>query len=104
MTSSENEVSDVLSVNDDVFLEMSGQTKYRKKEHVEATLEAVLDSLADAPPEKRYALEIELQEKTVLTEEKLEDASYQELRQLASIDAQHPTKDELIEAVLEEHA
>jgi hypothetical protein len=103
MSNSETSVSDVIEVNDDVFFEMHGHTKYTDKENIESTLEGILDSLADAPPEKKYALSIELQEKTVLTEEKLENTSYQELRKLASLDKQHPTKRELIDAVLEEH-
>lgn len=102
--SSESNVNDVLDINNDVFFEMRGETKYMKKEHIESALESVLDSLADAPPGKKYALNIELQEKTVLTKETLREASYQELRKLASLDKQHPTKDELIDAVLEEHA
>lgn len=104
MTSSEKSVTDMLEINDDVFFEMRGETKYMKKEHIENTLESVLDSLANAPPEKKYALSIEIQERTALTREKLEETSYQKLRQLASLDKQHPTKEELINTILEENS
>ena len=103
MSDSETDADSIIELNDDVFLEIRGQTAFSNKKHVEAILESILESLADAPPEKNYALDIELQEKTVLTKEKLQNTSYQDLRRLTSLDEQHPTKDELIDAVLEEY-
>lgn len=49
-------------MSDDIFLEVDADTLNAPAEQVAAVLEGVAETLRDAPPEKRYNLELTVDE------------------------------------------